>query len=245
MTDTPAAVELSGVHKWYGDYHALRDVTLSVASGEKIVVCGPSGSGKSTMIRCVNRLEAHHRGHIRVGGVELTGDRFGEHRECLKEHPAFHDSFPGSASAEQVPMNQPRPEPVDIEIKGFLDDRGAKRSGIERAEPEIMVAGHDRDDRVRLDAARDERGGDVPSGRVELGPGQGAPLAGRHAGAARHLVAVRRSVAVRRDRPLHQVEDRAPLDRLLDVTAFVSDRHPGIVAPAPTARAKVVRPIAS
>jgi general L-amino acid transport system ATP-binding protein len=72
--DVPAAVELSGVHKWYGDYHALRDVTLSVASGEKIVVCGPSGSGKSTMIRCVNRLEAHQRGHIRVGGVELTGD---------------------------------------------------------------------------------------------------------------------------------------------------------------------------
>jgi general L-amino acid transport system ATP-binding protein len=68
------AVELQGVHKWYGDYHALRDVNLTVAAGERIVICGPSGSGKSTLIRCINRLEAHQQGRISVGGTELTGD---------------------------------------------------------------------------------------------------------------------------------------------------------------------------
>ena len=68
------AVDLIGVHKWYGDYHALRDVSLSVAPGEKIVICGPSGSGKSSLIRCVNRLEEHQQGQILVNGAELTSD---------------------------------------------------------------------------------------------------------------------------------------------------------------------------
>jgi general L-amino acid transport system ATP-binding protein len=74
MTDTPAAVRFDGVNKWYGDYHALRDVTLSVARGERIVICGPSGSGKSTLIRCVNGLELHQAGRLCVNGVELTTD---------------------------------------------------------------------------------------------------------------------------------------------------------------------------
>ncbi|MCX7587267.1 amino acid ABC transporter ATP-binding protein [Phenylobacterium sp. 58.2.17] len=73
-TLSPPAVELTGVNKWYGDYHALRDVSLTVAKGERIVICGPSGSGKSTLIRCVNRLEAHEQGRIVVGGVELNSD---------------------------------------------------------------------------------------------------------------------------------------------------------------------------
>jgi general L-amino acid transport system ATP-binding protein len=67
-------IELRNVHKWYGEFHVLRDVTLLVEKGEKVVVCGPSGSGKSTMIRCINRLEEHQRGHIVVDGVELTND---------------------------------------------------------------------------------------------------------------------------------------------------------------------------
>ena len=66
------AIEFAGVNKWYGRYHALRDINLTVARGERIVVCGPSGSGKSTMIRCVNKLEDHQQGAIRVDGVELT-----------------------------------------------------------------------------------------------------------------------------------------------------------------------------
>jgi general L-amino acid transport system ATP-binding protein len=70
----PAMVELLGVHKWYDKFHVLKDINLSVAKGERIVICGPSGSGKSTMIRCINRLEEHQRGRIVVDGVELTSD---------------------------------------------------------------------------------------------------------------------------------------------------------------------------
>lgn len=69
-----AAVLLSGVHKWFGAFQALRDVSLRVRRGERIVVCGPSGSGKSTMIRCINRLEEHDRGEITVNGIRLDGD---------------------------------------------------------------------------------------------------------------------------------------------------------------------------
>jgi general L-amino acid transport system ATP-binding protein len=70
---TPA-VDLLGINKWYGTHHALRDIDLSVAQGEKVVICGPSGSGKSTLIRCINALERHERGTIRVMGVELDQD---------------------------------------------------------------------------------------------------------------------------------------------------------------------------
>jgi general L-amino acid transport system ATP-binding protein len=62
------------MHKWYGDFHVLKDINLTVMKGERIVVCGPSGSGKSTMIRCINRLEEHQRGTIIVDGIELTSD---------------------------------------------------------------------------------------------------------------------------------------------------------------------------
>jgi len=68
------AIEMSGVNKWYGDFHVLRDINLSVQRGERIVICGPSGSGKSTLIRCINRLEEHQAGSITVDGVELTND---------------------------------------------------------------------------------------------------------------------------------------------------------------------------
>ena len=70
---TPA-VEMRNVNKWYGSYHALRDVTLSVAKGEKIVVCGPSGSGKSTMIRTINQLEEHQSGEILGNGEPILAD---------------------------------------------------------------------------------------------------------------------------------------------------------------------------
>ena len=68
------AVEIVGMHKWYGEFHVLRDINLAVERGERIVICGPSGSGKSTMIRCINRLEEHQQGRIVVDGTELTGD---------------------------------------------------------------------------------------------------------------------------------------------------------------------------
>lgn len=75
MSDTDTArplIEIMGVCKWYGDFSALFDINMTVAQGERVVVCGPSGSGKSTMIRCINQLEAHQIGTILVDGVEVT-----------------------------------------------------------------------------------------------------------------------------------------------------------------------------
>jgi general L-amino acid transport system ATP-binding protein len=72
--NTPIAVELIGLNKWYGEFHVLRDIDLKVTGGERIVICGPSGSGKSTMIRCINRLEEHQQGKIVVDGMELSND---------------------------------------------------------------------------------------------------------------------------------------------------------------------------
>ena len=69
-----AAVEITAMNKWYGEFHVLRDINLKVRRGERIVICGPSGSGKSTMIRCINRLEEHQSGMIFVDGIELTND---------------------------------------------------------------------------------------------------------------------------------------------------------------------------
>jgi general L-amino acid transport system ATP-binding protein len=71
---TDVAVDLIGVHKWYGDFHVLRDISLRVTKSERIVICGPSGSGKSTMIRCINCLEEHQQGRIIVDGTELAND---------------------------------------------------------------------------------------------------------------------------------------------------------------------------
>ncbi len=71
---TGAAIVMEHVRKSYGAHVALRDISLQVASGERVVVCGPSGSGKSTLIRCLNRLERHDSGQITVDGVELTDD---------------------------------------------------------------------------------------------------------------------------------------------------------------------------
>ncbi|MFT0892407.1 amino acid ABC transporter ATP-binding protein [Pseudochelatococcus sp. G4_1912] len=68
------AIRMVDVHKWYGEFHVLRDINLEVAKGERIVICGPSGSGKSTLIRCINRLEEFQKGRIIVGDVELTNN---------------------------------------------------------------------------------------------------------------------------------------------------------------------------
>jgi len=67
-------IQLHGVHKWYGEFHVLKNIDLTINKGERIVICGPSGSGKSTLIRCINRLEEHQQGQIIVEGIELTGD---------------------------------------------------------------------------------------------------------------------------------------------------------------------------
>jgi len=74
VSKTEVAVDIVGMHKWYGDFHVLRDINLHVMKGERIVIAGPSGSGKSTLIRCINRLEEHQQGKIVVNGDELTSD---------------------------------------------------------------------------------------------------------------------------------------------------------------------------
>lgn len=71
---TDAAIEISGMNKWFGSFHVLRNIDLTVFRGERIVICGPSGSGKSTLIRCINRLEQHQTGRIVVDGIEMTDD---------------------------------------------------------------------------------------------------------------------------------------------------------------------------
>lgn len=74
ISDTGVAIEMIGVNKWFGPFHALQDIDLKVMSGERIVICGPSGSGKSTLIRCINQLERHQKGRIIVDNIELTED---------------------------------------------------------------------------------------------------------------------------------------------------------------------------
>ena len=68
------AIQITEMNKWYGTFHVLRDINLTVNRGERIVICGPSGSGKSTLIRCINRLEEHQAGSIVVDGTELSSD---------------------------------------------------------------------------------------------------------------------------------------------------------------------------
>ena len=68
------AIQIAAMNKWYGTFHVLRDINMTVQRGERIVICGPSGSGKSTLIRCINRLEEHQQGQIVVDGTELTSD---------------------------------------------------------------------------------------------------------------------------------------------------------------------------
>ena len=68
------AIQITDMNKWYGDFHVLRDINLTVNNKERIVICGPSGSGKSTLIRCINRLEEHQRGDIIVEGVTMDNN---------------------------------------------------------------------------------------------------------------------------------------------------------------------------
>ncbi|WP_280951075.1 MULTISPECIES: amino acid ABC transporter ATP-binding protein [Salinicola] len=67
-------IQIEHLNKWYGSFHVLRDIDLTVARGERIVICGPSGSGKSTMIRCINHLEEHQQGSIAVNGIPMNHD---------------------------------------------------------------------------------------------------------------------------------------------------------------------------
>ena len=74
VSETDVAIEIKNMNKWYGDFHVLRDIDLTVYQGERIVIAGPSGSGKSTLIRCINALEEHQKGSITVDGTVLSND---------------------------------------------------------------------------------------------------------------------------------------------------------------------------
>ena len=74
MSKKTLAVEFKSVDKWFDDFQVLKDINLEVSVGEKIVICGPSGSGKSTLVRCINSLESHQTGVIKVSGAEVGED---------------------------------------------------------------------------------------------------------------------------------------------------------------------------
>jgi general L-amino acid transport system ATP-binding protein len=105
MTD--CAIEMIGVNKWFGQFHALKDIDLKVMKGERIVVCGPSGSGKSTLIRCINRLEVHQSGKIIVDGLELTADsaRIDEVRREVGMVFQHFNLFPHMTSLENCTLS--------------------------------------------------------------------------------------------------------------------------------------------
>ncbi len=74
LSENDIAIEVKGMHKWFGDFHVLKDINLTIKRGERVIICGPSGCGKSTLIRCLNRLEIHQRGTIIIDGIELNDD---------------------------------------------------------------------------------------------------------------------------------------------------------------------------
>lgn len=120
-----AMVTLRGVNKWYGDFHVLRDIDLTVTKGERIVICGPSGSGKSTLIRCINRLEEHQQGDIIVRNTPLTNDV--KHIETIRREVGMvfqhFNLFPHLTVLENCTLAQiwvrktPKKEAEDIAMK--------------------------------------------------------------------------------------------------------------------------------
>ena len=121
-------IQMNGVHKWYGQFHVLKDINLTVNKGERIVICGPSGSGKSTMIRCINRLEEHQQGQIIVEGTELTGDL--KHIETIRREVGMvfqhFNLFPHLSILDNLTLapiwvrKMPKAEAEDIAM-GYLE----------------------------------------------------------------------------------------------------------------------------
>ena len=118
-------IQMIDVHKWFGQFHVLKDINLTVNKGERIVICGPSGSGKSTLIRCLNRLEEHQKGQIVVEGVELTNDL--KHIEQIRREVGMvfqhFNLFPHLSVLENLALapiwvrKMPRAEAEDVAMK--------------------------------------------------------------------------------------------------------------------------------
>jgi len=127
MTTLPI-VTISGLNKWYGDFHVLRDISLDVEKSERIVICGPSGSGKSTLIRCINALEQFQEGEIVVDGIRLGSDL--RHVDAVRRDVGMvfqsFNLFPHLTVLENCTLapiwvrNMPRKEAEDAAMK-FLE----------------------------------------------------------------------------------------------------------------------------
>jgi general L-amino acid transport system ATP-binding protein len=122
-------IEFRRVNKWFGHFHVLRDVDLTVGRGERIVVCGPSGSGKSTLIRCVNRLEEHQEGAVIVDGVELTDDRHSIERIRREVGMVFQqfNLFPHLTALENVVLG-----PIEVLKVPRAEAEARAREQLER-----------------------------------------------------------------------------------------------------------------
>ena len=142
------AIRITDMNKWYGDFHVLKDINLTVQAGERIVICGPSGSGKSTMIRCINRLESHQKGSIIVDGTELNDDL--KHIEQIRREVGMvfqhFNLFPHLTVLDNLhtgaDLGAPKPpsaeaEQVRHEISGAGQDPRTGRRSIPASSPAV------------------------------------------------------------------------------------------------------------
>src|ERR671937_877140 len=136
-------LSIEGVHKWFGDFHALDDCSLEVARGEKIVVCGPSGSGKSTLLRCVNRIERHDGGRIVFDGTALDDSRAAsEARMGIGMVFQQFNLFPHLTVLENVLLERVRIADQAAKFPGQLSGGQQQRVAIARAlamQPRLML----------------------------------------------------------------------------------------------------------
>lgn len=147
MTDF--AIELNSVNKWYDTFHVLKDINLQVATGDKVVICGPSGSGKSTVVRCINKLEPHQQGSIRVFGQEMTND------------PASYAGVQGDVGMVFQQFNLfPHLSVLDNLTLGPIKARGLSRSEAEAKARHYL-------ERVRIPDQADKRPGQLSGGQQQ------------------------------------------------------------------------------
>jgi len=97
-----AMIEIVDMHKWFGEFHVLQGINLTVHKKERIVICGPSGSGKSTLIRCINRLEEHQRGRIIVDGIELLNNLKNIRSLCMSPKVMLFDEPTSALDPEMI-----------------------------------------------------------------------------------------------------------------------------------------------
>ncbi len=143
------AIEMIDVNKWYGTFHVLKNINLTVQSGEKVVICGPSGSGKSTVVRCINRLEEHQKGIIRFEGNELTND------------PKSVASIQGEIGMVFQQFNLfPHLSVLDNLMLGPMKSRGLSRAQAEERARHYL-------DRVRIPDQADKRPSQLSGGQQQ------------------------------------------------------------------------------